>query len=71
MKDTIRRELLGQLQRLSELAPDMRLGQLVANLANMAEGTWEESLWNLEDEKLLAAASQFAADLQRRGASVV
>jgi hypothetical protein len=65
----MRRELLAQLERLSELAPDMRLGQLVANLATMVEGPWDETLWNVEDEKLLAAASQFISDLERRSAS--
>jgi hypothetical protein len=65
-----RREILEQLERLSELAPDMRFGQLIANLATMAEGPWDETLWNLEDEKMRAAAVQFAADLDRRNASV-
>jgi hypothetical protein len=71
MNNTTRRELLNQLERLSELAPDMRLGQLLANLANVADAPWDETLWNLEDEKLLAAARQLADDLQRRSASVV
>jgi hypothetical protein len=71
MIEASRREILEQLGRLSELAPEMRLGQLIANLATMAEGPWEESLWNLEDEKLLAAASQLAADLKRRNVSAV
>jgi hypothetical protein len=71
MKNTTRGELLNQLERLSELAPDMRLGQLLANLANIADAPWDETLWSLEDEKLLAAARQFTDDLQRRSASVV
>lgn len=71
MKNTTRRELLDQLDRLSELAPDMRLGQLIANLATMVDGPWDETLWNLEDEKLLAAANQFVNDLERRSAPVV
>ncbi len=70
MKNTTRRDLLEQLDRLSELAPDMRLGQLVANLANMGDGSWDETLWNLEDEKLLTAANQLVSDLERRTATV-
>jgi hypothetical protein len=64
-----RREILDRLVRLSELAPDMRLGQLIANLATMAEGPWNELLWNLEDEKLLSAANQFTSELDRRDVS--
>jgi len=71
MIEASRREILEQLGRLSELAPEMRLGQLIANLATMAEGPWDETLWDLEDEKLLAAAAQLAADLKRRNASAV
>jgi hypothetical protein len=70
MIDATRRQVLERLWQLSELAPDMRFGQLIANLSTMAEGPWDETLWNLEDEKLLAAASQLAADMERRRASV-
>jgi hypothetical protein len=70
MKNTTRGELLEQLDRLGELAPDMRLGQLIANLANMCEGPWDETLWDLEDEKLLAAANQLVSDFQPRTAPV-
>jgi len=71
MMDATRRQILERLLQLSELAPEIRFGQLIANLATMAEGPWDETLWNLEDEKLLAAASEFAAELDRRRASVV
>ena len=70
MISATRREILEQLARLSELAPDMRFGQLIANLATTPDGPWEDRLWNLEDEKLLAAAGQLAADLDRRNAPV-
>jgi len=71
MIDVTRHELLRQLTRLSELAPDIRLGQLIANLATMADAPWDETLWDLEDEKLLAAAAELAAELERRNSSVV
>ena len=71
MTTATRRELLQQLTRLSELAPDMRLGQLIANLAAMDGTPWDETLWELEDEKLLSAATELAADFERRNASVV
>lgn len=65
-----RLELLRQLERLSELAPEMRFGQLVANLAFLAEGPWNEVLWDLEDDRLLAAAQQHLADLSSRQQNV-
>ena len=36
MIEPTRQEILARLARLSELAPDMRFGQLVANLAFLA-----------------------------------
>jgi hypothetical protein len=71
MTDPIRREILDRLDVLSELAPDMRFGQLIANMAFMADGgPWDQSLWDLEDEQLLGAIRQFEADLVRRAADV-
>ncbi|HKI33367.1 MAG TPA: hypothetical protein VKA46_16050 [Gemmataceae bacterium] len=65
-----RLELLRQLERLSELAPDVRLGQLLANLAFLAAGPWDQTLWDLEDEQLLAAIQQHMADLLGRQQNV-
>jgi hypothetical protein len=66
MSESTRQEILTQLARLSELAPDMRFGQLVANLALMAVGPWNETLWDLEDEPLLIAIRQMESDLSKR-----
>lgn len=72
MTDPTRREMLDRLARVSELAPDMRFGQLIANLTFMATlGPWDEGLWDLEDGPLLGAIRQFEADLERRAADVV
>ena len=68
MTDSTRAEILGRLARLSELAPDVRFGQLIANLALMAAGPWDQTLWDLEDEKLLGAIRQLESDLSRRTA---
>jgi hypothetical protein len=48
------------------LAPEVRLGQLVANLAFLAAGPWDQSLWDLEDDQLLAALRQHLSDLAVR-----
>jgi len=66
MIEPTRRQILDRLSRLSELAPEIRFGQLIANLATMADGPWDETLWNVGDEKLLQAAAEFVAELERR-----
>jgi hypothetical protein len=70
MTDSTRQEILARLGRLSELAPDMRFGQLIANLAFMAAGPWDQTLWDLEDERLLVAIRQLESDLSRRVADL-
>jgi hypothetical protein len=66
MIEPTRREILDRLAHLSELAPDMRFGQLIANLAFMAAGPWDQTLWNLEDDKLVGAIQQMERDLSQR-----
>jgi hypothetical protein len=70
MKDPARRELLRLLEELSTAAPDVRLGQLVANLSYLARGPANESVWDVEDDELLAAARKHLADLRARRAPV-
>ncbi len=70
MIEPTRAEILARLERLSALAPDLRFGQLIANLAFMAAGPWDQTLWDLEDEPLLNAIRQLEADLSRRSADV-
>jgi hypothetical protein len=70
MSDPVRRDLLRELERLSELAPELRLGQLIANLAFLAKGPWDQVLWDLEDGELLEAARKNASDLQQSRQSV-
>lgn len=66
MINPVRQEILRHLERISELAPDVRFGQLVANMAFLAAGPWDETLWDLEDEKLLSALRQHLNDLSTR-----
>lgn len=66
MTEVTRREIIDRLARLSELAPEMRFGQLMANLAFMAVGPWDQTLWDLEDEQLLVALRQLESDLLKR-----
>ncbi len=52
-----RSELLSRLGELSQACPEMRLGQLIANLAVVARGTDQGAVWEMEDEDLLAAVN--------------
>ncbi|HLQ46110.1 MAG TPA: hypothetical protein VK137_15320 [Planctomycetaceae bacterium] len=70
MIDPTRLEILRLLEQLSELEPDVRFGQLVANMAFLAAGPWNETLWDLEDDQLLSALSQHLADLSRTQSQV-
>jgi hypothetical protein len=58
MKNEMRQELLSILVELSEVAPDVRFGQLITNLSYIARGLANESVWDVEDDELLAAARE-------------
>jgi hypothetical protein len=58
MIDPVRQEILHVLAELSEEVPEVRLGQLMANLSYMTRGLSSEAIWNMEDEELLAAARE-------------
>jgi hypothetical protein len=62
----VRQDILRELERLSELAPQVRFGQLIGNLAFLAAGPWDQTLWNLEDEALLQAIRQHISDLSNK-----
>ena len=70
MIDRTRQEILQSLERLSELTPDVRFGQLIANLSCLAIGPSQEAIWEMDDEQLLAAVRQHTAELSRRQSSV-
>lgn len=58
MTNPIREELLSVVAELSTTCPEMRFGQLIANLATLARGASASDVWDAEDEELLAAAKQ-------------
>jgi hypothetical protein len=70
MTTATRQELLGVIAELGELAPDLRLGQLVANLATLARGAKVEAVWDAEDDELLAAARRLRERYRGRNESV-
>ncbi len=66
MIDPTRREVLRELESLSELTPDVRFGQLIANLSYLAIGATNEAIWDIEDDQLLEAIREHAAALSGR-----
>ena len=70
MIDPVRSEILRLLERVSELAPEIRFGQLMANLSYLAVAPTAEAIWDMEDEELLTAIRQLIADLSHRQSSV-
>ncbi len=71
MSANVRSELLSRLGELSRACPEMRFGQLIANLAVVARGTEPGAVWDMEDQELLAAVNwQLAELLSRRGSEV-
>lgn len=70
MIEPTRQEILTRLARLSERVPDLRFGQLIANLAFMAAGPWDRTLWDVEDEQLIEAMRQLESDLSQRSPSL-
>ena len=60
------REALAVLAELCELAPDVRLGQLLAHLGFLGEDQTGRSLGDIEDEQLLAVLYHHRAELAAR-----
>lgn len=65
-----RTDLLRLLAELSEQDPELRLGQLVANLATLAHGAKPEAIWDAEDDELAAAAVRLLGHYRQRNESV-
>lgn len=66
-----RRDILSELHRLSELAPDMRFGQLIVNLSYLALGATDSATWDVEDEDLLAAIRRLTQRLADRESATI
>ncbi len=66
MINPVRQEVLQALAEISELAPEVRLGQLIANLSYLARGLSNESIWDMEDDELLAAARKHLEEWRSR-----
>ncbi len=54
-------DLIEALSKLRRLFPDWRMGQMVSNLVMAAGGTDASAIWDIEDDRLLAAARRLIA----------
>lgn len=62
------REALALLAEVWELAPDVRLGQLLAHLGFLGEDQTGRTLWDIDDEQLLSVLYHHRAELVARRA---
>jgi hypothetical protein len=61
-----REQALAVLVELGALAPDIRLGQLMAHLGFLGEDQFERTLWDIEDDELLAVLIWHRSELVAR-----
>lgn len=66
MTSDVRQEALGVLAEVAALAPEVRLGQLMAHLGFLGEDQVERSLWDIEDDQLLAVLLRHRSELIAR-----
>jgi len=59
-------ELIRLIEQLSDADPELRLGQMLTNLATLARGPQPESVWDCEDDELVAAAQRLLTRIQER-----
>jgi hypothetical protein len=60
--------LIEKLVDLHRLSPDVRFGQLLANLGFLVEDQTDQSLREVEDDRLLEVMEKHRLDLARRQA---
>jgi hypothetical protein len=66
MISNTQREALSVLTELCEMSPDVRLGQLLAHLGFLGEDQTRRTLWDIDDEQLLAVMYHHRGELSAR-----
>ena len=66
MIPTTQHELIEKFTDLQQLSADVRFGQLVANLGFLVEDQTDQSLWDVEDARLLEVMDKHWVDLLQR-----
>jgi hypothetical protein len=66
MTPATQHDLIETLADLRRLSPDVPFGKLLANLGILVEDQTYQSLWDVEDARLLEVMERHRADLRRR-----
>jgi hypothetical protein len=70
MKTDLMHCIVQKLAQVRLQAPDLRFGQLVAVIAELAADEKDLSLWDVEDADFAAALDRFAEDLAKRKSGI-
>ena len=62
--------LVEKLLAMCDLSPDVRFGQILANLGFLSEEFESQSLWDIEDEQFLNVVEMHLAQLRQRQAAI-
>jgi hypothetical protein len=66
MTPVTRQELVEKLADIQQLSPGVRFGQLLANLGFLVEDQTDQTLREVEDDRLLEIMERHRLDLARR-----
>jgi len=70
MISSVQREALAVLVELVDMSDDVRLGQLLAHLGFLGQDQTGRTLWDIDDEQLLAVLYHHRGELKGRLSSV-
>jgi hypothetical protein len=70
MTPTTQHELIEKLADIHLLSPDIRFGELLANLGFLVEDQTNQTLREIEDDRLLEIMEKHRDDLARRHANL-
>lgn len=66
MTPTTQHELIEKLADIHQLSPGVRFGELLANLAFLVEDQTDQTIREIEDDRLLEIMERHRIDLSRR-----
>jgi hypothetical protein len=66
MIPTTQHQLIEKLADIHQLSPDVRFGELLANLGFLVEDQTDQTLRDIEDDRLLEVMEKHRVDLARR-----
>jgi hypothetical protein len=66
MTPTTQQELIEKLADIHQLSPSVRFGQLLANLGFLVEDQTDQTLRDIQDDRLLEIMESHRCDLIRR-----